>query len=168
MPIQIQLEQYSNGRIACHLRPLSKLSTASGIGRNIFNPLEAYEIDFSHSCVSLGMKEANATLGHRRLIIPTESNFTVTIVESIVDMSVSNIITITITIMSKISNEFGTRLSIRLFSITYISSLRFYLFLIKSRMVFIPESIFSNLLSTIVTLFCKLIIKNEEIILCTE
>ena len=76
-----------NGRIACLLRPLSALATASGIGRNIFNPLEAYEIVFSGSHVSLCMKEANATLGHRRLIIPTESKFNISIVESIVDMS---------------------------------------------------------------------------------
>ena len=79
-----------NGRIGFHLRPqnLSKAClSSSGTAPNLFNPLEAYEIHFSGSSVSLKIKEASATLGHRRIIIPTESTFGVSIVESVVDMA---------------------------------------------------------------------------------
>jgi hypothetical protein len=59
----------------------------STTGPNIFNPLEAYEIDFSASSLSVKIKEWSATLGHRRVIMPTESSFIVKVVESVVDMS---------------------------------------------------------------------------------
>ena len=62
-------------------------SSKSVLGKNIFNPLERYEIDFSGSKVFVKIIEANATLGHRRIILPSESTFGVSIVESIVDMS---------------------------------------------------------------------------------
>jgi len=77
-----------NGRICCHLRPQDiKKSTKSSVGKNVFNPLEAYEIDFSGSSVALKMKEGSATLGHRRIIVPTESTFGIVIQESVVDMA---------------------------------------------------------------------------------
>lgn len=77
-----------NGRISCHLRPqdLSDQSVGS-LGKNIFNPLEAYEIDFSGSSVGLKLKEANSTLGHRRVIFPAESSFGLVIQHSVVDMA---------------------------------------------------------------------------------
>ena len=57
------------------------------LGKNLFNPLERYEIDFSGSKVFVKLVEANATLGHRRIIIPSESTVGISIVRSIVDMS---------------------------------------------------------------------------------
>lgn len=74
-------------RISSHLRPqiLSKALTTTG--PNIFNPLEAFEIDFSGSSLSFKIKESTATLGHRRVIIPTESIIIVKVNESIVDMA---------------------------------------------------------------------------------
>ena len=55
-------------------------------GPNVTNPLEAYEIDFSRSMVILKIKESNVTLGHRRLIIPSETSFRLHVMESVVDM----------------------------------------------------------------------------------
>ena len=57
------------------------------LGKNIFNPLEAYEIDFSGSSVGLKLKEGNSTLGHRRIILPAESSFGLVIQHSVVDMA---------------------------------------------------------------------------------
>lgn len=57
------------------------------LGKNVFNPLERYELDFSGSKVFVKLVEANATLGHRRIIIPSESTVGVSIVRSVVDMS---------------------------------------------------------------------------------
>lgn len=76
------------GRISGHLRhqSLPEASTST-TGPNVFNPLEAYEIDFSGSSISFKIKEWSSTLGHRRVIMPTESAVIVKIVESVVDMS---------------------------------------------------------------------------------
>lgn len=75
------------GSIHTHLRP-QKLSTSiTTIGPNIFNPLEAYEIDFSGSSLYAKIKESSTTLGHRRVIIPTETTFRLKVVESVVDMA---------------------------------------------------------------------------------
>lgn len=78
-----------DGSIGFHLRPQDwkKSQTSSVLKSNIFNPLERFEIDFSGSKVFLKIVESNATLGHRRMIIPSESTFGVSIVESVVDMS---------------------------------------------------------------------------------
>lgn len=78
-----------NGRISSYLRPQKLSSALSTTGPNIFNPLEAYEIEFNGSSVSLKLKEYSATLGHRRVIIPTETTVAVKIVESVVDMSLN-------------------------------------------------------------------------------
>ena len=75
-----------DGSITCHLRPQRLLSSTSSSGPNLFNPLEAYEIDFSGSKVSLRLKEANFNLGHRRVIVPTETTFAVKVLESVVNM----------------------------------------------------------------------------------
>jgi hypothetical protein len=75
------------GRISSHLRHQAFSNSLSTTGPNIFNPLEAYEIDFSASSLSVKIKEWSATLGHRRVIMPTESSFIVKVVESVVDMS---------------------------------------------------------------------------------
>ena len=75
------------GRISSHLRHQALSNSLSTTGPNIFNPLEAYEIDFSASSLSVKIKEWSATLGHRRVIMPTESSFIVKVVESVVDMS---------------------------------------------------------------------------------
>ena len=76
-----------SGSASAHLRPQKLSSTVTSTGPNIFNPLEAYEIDFSGSNLSLKMKETSASLGHRRLIIPTETTLSLKVVESVVDMS---------------------------------------------------------------------------------
>jgi hypothetical protein len=75
------------GSVRVHLRPQKLSTTATSTGPNIFNPLEAHEIDFSGSSLSMKVKEYSATLGHRRIMIPTESSFVVDILESIVDMT---------------------------------------------------------------------------------
>ena len=54
-----------DGSITCHLRPQSASNDASlksTTGPNVFNPLEAYEIDFSGSSVSLRLKESSFNL----------------------------------------------------------------------------------------------------------
>ena len=53
----------------------------------MLNPLEAFELDFSDTNILLKMKEASVTIGHRRVIFPSESTFSVTTVESILDMA---------------------------------------------------------------------------------
>jgi hypothetical protein len=52
-----------DGCVTCHLRPqhLSAI-TSSSSGPNVFNPLEAYELDFSGSSVALRLKEASFNL----------------------------------------------------------------------------------------------------------
>lgn len=75
------------GQVSSHLRPQTLSSSMSTTGPNIKNPLEAYEIDFRNSSLSFRVKESSATLGHRRVIIPTETTIAVKIVESVVDMS---------------------------------------------------------------------------------
>jgi hypothetical protein len=74
------------GSVKAHLRPQKLTAPLSTIGPNVFNPLEAYEIDFSRSSLSLKMKEFSNTLGHRRVMFPAESTFQIKVVESIVDM----------------------------------------------------------------------------------
>ena len=76
-----------------HLRPqnLNEIVTSSvkrsGIGPNVLNPLEAFEIDFSDTNITLKIKEATVTIGHRRVIFPSESTFSLTTVESVLDMA---------------------------------------------------------------------------------
>lgn len=87
----VKLRSYVSGEMSgsagAHLRPQKLSTTVTSAGPNIFNPLEAYEIDFSGSNLTLKMKETSATLGHRRLIIPTETSLSLKVVESVVDMS---------------------------------------------------------------------------------
>jgi hypothetical protein len=75
------------GRVSSHLRPQMLSSSLSTTGPNIFNPLEAYEIDFSGSSLSYKVKESTSTLGHRRVIIPTESTIAAKVIDSVVDMT---------------------------------------------------------------------------------
>ncbi|KAL7544123.1 hypothetical protein ACHAXR_013527, partial [Thalassiosira sp. AJA248-18] len=75
-----------DGSITCHLRPQSLVASTSSSGPNVFNPLEAYEIDFSGSSVSLRLKEASFNLDHRRVIVPTETTFAVGVQHSVVNM----------------------------------------------------------------------------------
>jgi hypothetical protein len=62
-----------DGSVTCHLRPqlLSNGLKSSSFGPNVFNPLEAYELDFSGSSVALRLKEASFNLvrirGHRAI-----------------------------------------------------------------------------------------------------
>jgi len=63
-----------DGSITCHLRPQSEKSSMSKMavsssGPNVFNPLEAYEIDFSGSSISLRLKEASGNLVSLWLLI---------------------------------------------------------------------------------------------------
>lgn len=51
-----------DGTITCHLRPQSLVASSKSSGPNVFNPLEAYEIDFSGSTVALRLKEASFNL----------------------------------------------------------------------------------------------------------
>ena len=76
-----------SGSANAHLRPQKLTSTVSSTGPNIFNPLEAYEVDFSGTNLILKLREATASLGHRRVIIPTETALSVKVVQSVVDMS---------------------------------------------------------------------------------
>lgn len=77
-----------DGTVFLHLRPQNLESFNSGtVSKNIFNPLEAYEIDFTGSKVGLKITEAKAELGHRRLIIPSETTVGLHIVKSVVDMA---------------------------------------------------------------------------------
>ncbi len=77
-----------DGSIGFHLRPEKKSELSENmLVKNILNPLERYEIEFSGSKVSGKIVEANATLGHRRIIIPSETTLGISIVESVVDMS---------------------------------------------------------------------------------
>jgi hypothetical protein len=75
------------GHVKFHLKPMELTSTPDSAGPNIFNPLEAYEIDFSGSNLSARIRESTTSLGHRRIIIPTETTLKVKVVESRVDMT---------------------------------------------------------------------------------
>ena len=75
-----------DGSITCHLRPQSLVASSFSSGPNVFNPLEAYEIDFSGSAVSLRLKESSFNLDHRRVIVPTESTFALKVQQSVVNM----------------------------------------------------------------------------------
>jgi hypothetical protein len=74
-----------SGTVKAHLRPQEMTTTLSTTGPNIYNPLEAYEIDFSGSSLTVKMKECSFTLGHRRIMFPAESTFVANVVESIAD-----------------------------------------------------------------------------------
>ncbi len=75
------------GSMRCHLRPQKLLPSFSTTGPNMFNPLEAYEIDCSGSALTMRIKESTTSLGHRRVIMPAETTVKVIVVESIVDMT---------------------------------------------------------------------------------
>ena len=75
-----------NGTIKTHLRPQNVTSTVSSSGPNVLNPLEAYEIAFSGTDLSVKIKEYSTLFGHRRIILPAESAFVVNVLESVVDM----------------------------------------------------------------------------------
>ena len=74
------------GSIKTHLRPQKLSTVAVTTGPNVFNPLEAYEIDFSRSSLSVKLKEFSSTLGHRRIMFPAETTFYINVLESVVDM----------------------------------------------------------------------------------
>jgi len=86
-----KLRAYTSGKLGgnvnCHLKPQKLVQPVTTIGPNIFNPLEAYEVDFSGSNVSVRIRESTTSLGHRRVIIPTETTFKLRAIESIVDMT---------------------------------------------------------------------------------
>ena len=73
--------------LSSHLRPQNVTTSPSTTGPNVKNPLEAYEVDFSNSNIAFKIKESTMTIGHRRVVMPTETSFEVKIVDSIVDMS---------------------------------------------------------------------------------
>ena len=75
-----------SGSIKAHLRPQKLSSVTVTTGPNVFNPLEAYEIDFSRSSLSVKMKEFSSTLGHRRIMFPAETTFYINVLQSVVDM----------------------------------------------------------------------------------
>jgi len=84
--LRTHLSGTTSGSVRAHLRPQKVTSPSTSAGRNIFNPLEAYEIDFSKSQLSVKVKEYTISLGHRRIVFPSESTVTVKVVESVVDM----------------------------------------------------------------------------------
>jgi hypothetical protein len=75
------------GHVQCHLRPQMQPPVRTSAGPNLFNPLEAYELDFSGSNLSARIRESTTSLGHRRIIIPAETTVKVEVAESIVDMT---------------------------------------------------------------------------------
>ena len=84
--LRTRLSGLIGGRIIGYLRPQKLQPEMSSLGPNLFNPLEAYEIECSGSKVSVKMREFNVSLGHRRIIFPSESSFVINIVDSTVDM----------------------------------------------------------------------------------
>lgn len=84
--LKTNLHGMLSGSLRAHLRPQHFSGCMSTTGPNVFNPLEAYEIDFSGSSGSIKMKEYTVSIGHRRIIFPSESTFVVNVIESIVDM----------------------------------------------------------------------------------
>jgi len=86
-----KLRAYTSGKLGgsvkCYLKPQNFTPSVTSTGPNLFNPLEAYEIDFSGSNFSLRLRESTTSLGHRRIIIPSETTIKLRVVESIVDMS---------------------------------------------------------------------------------
>jgi hypothetical protein len=86
-----KLRTYTSGKLGgsvkCHLKPQKLTPSVTTTGPNIFNPLEAYEVDSSGSNFSVRLKESTTSLGHRRLIIPSETTVKLRVVESVVDMS---------------------------------------------------------------------------------
>jgi len=74
------------GSVKAHLRPQNLTEPPSTMGKNVFNPLEAYEVSFSQSSLSVKMKEFSNTLDHRRVMFPAESTFQIHVIESVVDM----------------------------------------------------------------------------------
>jgi hypothetical protein len=84
--LRTHLSGIISGSVRSHLRPQQVPQVLSSMGPNIFNPLEAYEIDCSGSTVAMKIKEYTATLGHRRIVFPAESTVSLQIIESVVDM----------------------------------------------------------------------------------
>ncbi|GAX28047.1 hypothetical protein FisN_2Hh135 [Fistulifera solaris] len=84
--LKTNLHGMLSGSLRAHLRPQHFSGALSTTGPNVFNPLEAYEIDFSGSTASIKMKEYTISTGHRRIIFPSESTFVVDVIESVVDM----------------------------------------------------------------------------------
>ncbi len=86
-----KLRTYTSGKlggsIKCHLKPQMLTSSVTTTGPNVFNPLEAYEIHFSGSNFAVRLRESTTSLGHRRVIIPSETTVKIKVVESVVDMS---------------------------------------------------------------------------------
>ncbi len=86
-----KLRAYTSGKlggsIKCHLKPQVLTSSVTTTGPNVFNPLEAYEIHFSGSNFAVRLRESTTSLGHRRVIIPSETTVKIRVVESVVDMS---------------------------------------------------------------------------------
>ena len=71
------------GCVVVHLRPAKdKLE----VGEVSENPLESYEIDFSDSKVTFTVKECHSTIGHRRMIVPSEATISVNAIRSVLDM----------------------------------------------------------------------------------
>jgi hypothetical protein len=70
--LRTNLNGMVGGSVRAHLRPQKLTKPVSMTGPNVFNPLEAYEIDFSDSSLKLKMKEFTTSLGHRRVIFPPE------------------------------------------------------------------------------------------------
>jgi hypothetical protein len=84
--LRTHLSGIISGSVRTHLRPQQIPQVLSSTGPNIFNPLEAYEIDCAGSSMVVKVKEYTATLGHRRVVFPAESTVTLQIIESVVDM----------------------------------------------------------------------------------
>lgn len=86
-----KLRAYTSGKLGgsvkCHLKPQKLTQSVTTTGPNVFNPLEAYEIGFSGSNFALRLRESTTSLGHRRIIIPSETTVKIRVVESVVDMS---------------------------------------------------------------------------------
>ena len=86
-----KIRAYTSGKLGgcvrCHLRPQALTSSMVSAKPNVFNPLEAYEIDFTESTFALRLRESTTSLGHRRIIIPSETTVKLKVVDSVVDMS---------------------------------------------------------------------------------
>ena len=83
-----------DGSVTCHLRPqlLSNGLKSSSSGPNVFNPLEAYELDFSGSTVALRLKEASFNLVRIRRHRAIQCESVKTIIDSSVCVAVIRII----------------------------------------------------------------------------
>ena len=73
-----------NGHIGFHLRPQPDLRKEMIVIRN---PLKVWEIDTPGSLMEFTVKEGMMTLANKRIIIPTESKFSLSIQRRVVDMA---------------------------------------------------------------------------------